>query len=57
MFLHPVLHRSRKISRFSAMKKQHFSGTLHHRVNIPEYGMIWEFSGRNAIQGDFHFEA
>jgi hypothetical protein len=27
-----------------------------HRVNIPEYGMIWEFSGRNAIQGDFHFE-
>ena len=28
-----------------------------HRVNIPEYGMIWEFSGRNAIQGDFHFEA
>ena len=29
----------------------------HHRVNIPEYGMIWEFSGRNAIQGDFHFEA
>ena len=29
----------------------------HHRVNIPEYGMIWEFTGRNAIQGDFHFEA
>ena len=29
----------------------------HHRVNIPEYSMIWEFSGRNAIQGDFHFEA
>jgi hypothetical protein len=29
----------------------------HHRVTIPEYGMIWEFSGRNAIQGDFHFEA
>ena len=28
-----------------------------HRVNIPEHGMIWEFSGRNAIQGDFHFEA
>ncbi len=27
-----------------------------HRVNIPEYGMVWEFSGRNAIQGDFHFE-
>jgi len=30
---------------------------LRHRVNIPEHGMIWEFSGRNAIQGDFHFEA
>jgi len=29
----------------------------HHRVNIPEYGMVWEFSGRNAIQGNFHFEA
>jgi hypothetical protein len=29
----------------------------HHWVNIPEHGMIWEFSGRNAIQGDFHFEA
>jgi hypothetical protein len=28
-----------------------------HRVNMPEYGMVWEFSGRNAIQGDFHFEA
>lgn len=27
-----------------------------HRVNLPEYGMTWEFSGRNAIQGDFHFE-
>jgi hypothetical protein len=29
----------------------------HHRVHIPEYGMLWEFTGRNAIQGDFHFEA
>jgi hypothetical protein len=28
----------------------------HNRVNIPEYGMIWDFSGRNAIQGNFHFE-
>ncbi len=27
-----------------------------HRVSLPEYGMAWEFSGRNAIQGDFHFE-
>ncbi len=29
----------------------------HHRVNIPEHGMTWEFNGLNAIQGDFHFEA
>lgn len=28
-----------------------------HQVNIPEHGMVWEFSGRNAIQGSFHFEA
>ena len=28
-----------------------------HHVNLPEYGMAWEFSGRNAIQGNFHFEA
>ncbi len=27
-----------------------------HKVNIPEHGMVWEFSGLNAIQGDFHFE-
>ena len=25
--------------------------------HVPEHGMTWEFSGRNAIQGDFHFEA
>jgi hypothetical protein len=29
----------------------------HHHVNIPEHGMSWNFSGRNAIQGVFHFEA
>jgi hypothetical protein len=28
-----------------------------HQVNIPEHGMTWEFSNRNAIQGGFHFEA
>src|SRR5436309_8039002 len=28
MFLPPALHRSRKISRFSTMKKRRFSGTL-----------------------------
>lgn len=27
-----------------------------HRVHLPEQGMTWEFSGRNALQGDFHFE-
>ena len=26
-------------------------------VNVPEHQMVWEFSGRNAIQGDFHLEA
>jgi hypothetical protein len=24
---------------------------------VPDHGMVWEFTGRNAIQGDFHFEA
>lgn len=28
-----------------------------HRVQLPEHEMVWEFNGRNAIQGDFHFEA
>jgi hypothetical protein len=28
-----------------------------HNVNLPEHGMTWEFTGRNAIQGNFHFEA
>ena len=27
-----------------------------HVVNIPEHGMVWTFTDRNAIQGDFHFE-
>jgi hypothetical protein len=27
-----------------------------HRVNIPQHGMIWEFTGRNAILGDFRME-
>jgi hypothetical protein len=26
------------------------------RVNLPEHGMRWEFSGRNAVLGDFKFE-
>jgi hypothetical protein len=26
-----------------------------HRVNLPEQAMTWEFSGRNALQGVFHF--
>jgi hypothetical protein len=26
------------------------------RVNLPEFDMKWEFSGRNAIQGKFRFE-
>jgi hypothetical protein len=28
-----------------------------HQVHVPEHGMTWEFTGRNAIQSDFHLEA
>ena len=27
-----------------------------HRVNLPEHGMTWEFSGRNATSSRFHYE-
>ena len=27
-----------------------------HRVNVPQHGMTWEFTGRNAILGDFRME-
>jgi hypothetical protein len=27
------------------------------RVQLPEFNMSWEYSGRNAIQGQFRFEA
>src|SRR5262249_49560265 len=27
-----------------------------HKVDLPQHGMQWEFSGRNAILGDFKFE-
>ena len=26
------------------------------RVNLPQYGMVWEFEGRNAIQADYRME-
>jgi hypothetical protein len=26
----------------------------HHRVNLPQHGMVWSFEGRNAIQSDYH---
>ena len=26
------------------------------RVNLPQYGMSWEFEGRNAIQADWRME-
>jgi hypothetical protein len=29
----------------------------HHRVQIPEHNMRWEFSGRNATQSTFRFRA
>jgi hypothetical protein len=25
-----------------------------HHVNLPQYGMVWTFAGRNAIQSDYH---
>jgi hypothetical protein len=25
-----------------------------HRVNLPEFGMVWSFEDRNAIQSDYH---
>jgi hypothetical protein len=27
-----------------------------HRVNLPRYGMVWEYAGRNAIQSDWKLE-
>ena len=26
------------------------------RVNLPQYGMSWEYEGRNAIQADWRME-
>jgi len=28
----------------------------HHQVNLPEFDFVWEYSGKNAIQGAFRFE-
>jgi len=25
-----------------------------HDVNLPQYDMVWSFTGRNAIQADYH---
>jgi hypothetical protein len=25
-----------------------------HRVDLPEFGMVWSFEDRNAIQSDYH---
>jgi hypothetical protein len=33
------------------------SKATEHWVDIPEHGMVWSFHDRNAIQGDYHFEA
>jgi hypothetical protein len=33
------------------------SKAAEHVVNIPEHQMVWTFKNRNAIQGDFRFEA
>lgn len=29
----------------------------HHKVHLPEFNLTWEYTGRNAIQGEFRFEA
>lgn len=29
----------------------------HHKVHLPEFNLVWEYNGRNAIQGEFRFEA
>lgn len=29
----------------------------HHSVYLPEFNLTWQYNGRNAIQGEFHFEA
>ncbi|NMG09860.1 DUF1326 domain-containing protein [Brasilonema sp. UFV-L1] len=29
----------------------------YHKVNLPEFNLTWEYNGRNAIQGEFRFEA
>ena len=32
------------------------SRATHHRLNLPQYGMTWEFEGRNAVQSDWRIE-
>jgi len=27
-----------------------------HEVNLPEFGMVWSFTGRNAIQADYQIQ-
>lgn len=29
----------------------------HYMVNLPEFNLVWEYNRRNAIQGEFRFEA
>ena len=29
------------------------SKASYNRVNLPEFGMVWSFEGRNAIQSDY----
>ena len=30
------------------------SKATHHRVNLPQFGMVWSFENHNAVQGDYH---
>ena len=41
----------------SADAPKYIGKATHHRVQIPEHNMSWEFSGRNATQSTFRFQA
>jgi len=43
-------------STFSTSSPTYIGKASRHRVNIPEHGMTWEFSRRNAISSSFHYE-
>lgn len=34
-----------------------YVGKASHHIHLPEFNLTWEYNGRNAIQGEFRFEA